>query len=1296
MCMKYWKIIIVLVLAIFLFNITCVCASDIDTPITSENTNQMELSVNDEMSTDNLQISEENDELTLDGNDKSVSAKTSTDVLSVDENSTYSLLFNEISEVGNVKLSHKNYIYDGRNESITIIESNKVIDGNGAVIDMAGATIRAFNVNASGVTIKNLTIKNAKFAGKGGAIYFFESGTVTNCNFYNNTAEGSGGAIFSESIITMSNCNFNNNTAGRDGGAIDFENEASISNCNFNNNTARRDGGAIYLNEKSTVTNCNFTKNTAENTGGAVYFNGESDVLNCNFTDNIAEGSGGAIRMVMGNVTNCIFAHNTANYYGGAISFYSRSTVTNCTFADNTASINGGAIYFLVSRSEMINCNFIANSATGSGGAVFSEQYYNTADACIFKTSSDTKYNTVTRSPTLNVNNFTTFYGSGEKVTFDLKANNSMPITNGNINITLFDENNTEIGTYWCLSGEGWTVDLSVGSYYAIFNTEYAEFEPIKRTINITLPDTNYYITVNSITTHNKTVNITAGSNIPPKLFKDGKLLFILPDGSNITAKYADNGLWWASYNFADYEIYQINAAYTELDNVLVYKGTINITKVDSAMTLDNITLNYGESKNVTVKTEGATGITAKINDNDVAVINNYTIPISGLDAGNYTLNVTTIPDEDHNPVTAIFKITVNKVNSTLTIGDIVFDYANEGSIIVSFDGANGVIANVINQSRDIVSINGKNITVSGLDAGSYTLNVTTVPDENHISVTKTSTITVNKINSTLTIDDVELDYGEIKNVVVKTEGATGITAKINGTEVAEINNYTIMISGLDAGNYILEITTIPDANHNAVTENATITVRKTNSTINVKDIFLYYGESINITVTTEGATGIIAEIEGRNVEIHENIITVPDDLKYGQHTLTITTIPDNNHYETTVKVIIVDCRTANITVIIDGVEYIIPAVNGTAISTNMSEEIEKLKQNITNLTGQLEEAKTNATKLAQDLAAANQTINNLTDQLQEAQANVSKLSQDLVVANQTIANLTVQLEEAVANSTNKTNSTLTVGNVVLDYGNSTDLTVTAEGTLGITAEIDGKAVSVIGYTIPISGLDAGNHTLTVTTIPDEKHTGVSQTAEIIINKLNTTISAKDSTYVINYGGKYSMTVKDVNGNVLSGKNVTFTLNGENIGSVTTNTNGVATISLTSKILKAAKAGKKDFVIKFAGDSNYNGSSKTVKLTVKKEKTKIDAKNKNFKSNTKVKKLTITLKNSKGKGVKKVKVTLKIKGQKAITAKTNSKGKATFKIKTLKKKGKYTAKITYKGNNYYNKATKNVKITVKK
>ena len=48
-----------------------------------------------------------------------------------------------------------------------------------------------------------------------------------------------------------------------------------------------------------------------------------------------------------------------------------------------------------------------------------------------------------------------------------------------------------------------------------------------------------------------------------------------------------------------------------------------------------------------------------------------------------------------------------------------------------------------------------------------------------------------------------------------------------------------------------------------------------------------------------------------------------------------------------------------------------------------------------------------------------------------------------------------------------------------------------------------------------------------------------------------------------------------------------------------------------------------------------------------------------------------------------------------IKAKNNSKGKATFKIKKLTKKAKYTAKVTFKGDKYYNKKTKKVKITIK-
>ena len=77
----------------------------------------------------------------------------------------------------------------------------------------------------------------------------------------------------------------------------------------------------------------------------------------------------------------------------------------------------------------------------------------------------------------------------------------------------------------------------------------------------------------------------------------------------------------------------------------------------------------------------------------------------------------------------------------------------------------------------------------------------------------------------------------------------------------------------------------------------------------------------------------------------------------------------------------------------------------------------------------------------------------------------------------------------------------------------------------------------------------------------------------------------------------------------------------------------------------------------------------------------------------KSKKYTITLKSGKT-ALKKVKVTIKVKG-KTYTAKTNSKGKAIFKIKNLKKKGTFKATITFKGNKNYNKVTKTVKIKCK-
>ena len=107
----------------------------------------------------------------------------------------------------------------------------------------------------------------------------------------------------------------------------------------------------------------------------------------------------------------------------------------------------------------------------------------------------------------------------------------------------------------------------------------------------------------------------------------------------------------------------------------------------------------------------------------------------------------------------------------------------------------------------------------------------------------------------------------------------------------------------------------------------------------------------------------------------------------------------------------------------------------------------------------------------------------------------------------------------------------------------------------------------------------------------------------------------------------------------------------------------------------------------------FIGPSKVNNIVKKPKTTKILAKKKTFKAKTKTKKYTISLKAGKS-AVKKVKVYLKIK-DKTYKATTNKKGKATFKIKKLTKKGTYKSKIIFKGNNLYKPVSKKVTIKIK-
>ena len=275
-------------------------------------------------------------------------------------------------------------------------------------------------------------------------------------------------------------------------------------------------------------------------------------------------------------------------------------------------------------------------------------------------------------------------------------------------------------------------------------------------------------------------------------------------------------------------------------------------------------------------------------------------------------------------------------------------------------------------------------------------------------------------------------------------------------------------------------------------------------------------------------------------------------------------------------------------------------------------------------------------------------------------------------------------------------NMTISMTNITFGDALKVKVTMPKDITKGtINVYVNGKAyktnLTSNQATVNIAGLNSGSYEVQVLYECSE-YNSTTFDYEVDVFQKPIVISAAKKSFTINYAGKYYITIKDKKGKVIAGQKVSVYIKNKFIKNATTSKKGVATIKIPASKLKSLKAGSK--TLKVTLSDNFNPNSKSVKVTIKKEKTKIVAKKKTFKKSVKTKKYAVTFKNSKNKALKKAKVYLKIKG-KTYTAKTNSKGKATFKITKLNKKGKFTTKITFKTNKYYKGVSKKVKLTIK-
>jgi len=215
--------------------------------------------------------------------------------------------------------------------------------------------------------------------------------------------------------------------------------------------------------------------------------------------------------------------------------------------------------------------------------------------------------------------------------------------------------------------------------------------------------------------------------------------------------------------------------------------------------------------------------------------------------------------------------------------------------------------------------------------------------------------------------------------------------------------------------------------------------------------------------------------------------------------------------------------------------------------------------------------------------------------------------------------------------------------------------------------------------------LDIGEFTLVVSV--DENYDVDPVTRYINIKKASSFyVVSVSATYDIN--NPLIINLHGADGSLIKNAPVKVTIGGST-KTYKTNKNGQILVPTTGLDPKTHSVS-----ISYAGDSKYFKSSASATITIKKAKPFIIVSPMKYYAKEKIKKFYMILKDNRYRVMKNVKVTLKVNG-KTYTAKTNSNGRATFKITKLTKKGKFTATAKYSGNKYYTSLSSSAKITVK-
>ncbi|AWX31729.1 Ig-like domain-containing protein [Methanosphaera sp. BMS] len=301
--------------------------------------------------------------------------------------------------------------------------------------------------------------------------------------------------------------------------------------------------------------------------------------------------------------------------------------------------------------------------------------------------------------------------------------------------------------------------------------------------------------------------------------------------------------------------------------------------------------------------------------------------------------------------------------------------------------------------------------------------------------------------------------------------------------------------------------------------------------------------------------------------------------------------------------------------------------------------------------------------------------------------ASESSITENIFINTKLILNTTITIS---SNNTNPTvNEKIKLTYTLKDNFNNTlsnEKISTSINGKSYNITTNNKGIATQEYIPTISGTQKITATYNGNTNYNKNTTAINITVKKINTKLTLTVS--NTTPINNTPINVTATLTDTNNKKIANHNITLNIAGKTY-KIKTNSNGMATQSYTP-----VKVETQTITATYKGTNQYNNSTASAKITVKKINTKLtlSVSNSTPVNNTPIT-ITSTLTDANNKKLASQNITLNING-KSYTLKTNANGVVTQSY-TPTKISTQTITAAYKGNSQYNNSTATTKITVK-